>query len=56
MAADIVVLDPNKLLDKSTDDEPRAYPSGIEIVIVNGRLVLNNGQRTENLPGRLATQ
>ena len=56
MAADLVVLDPDKLSDKSTDDEPRAYPSGIEIVIVNGRLVLNNGQRTENLPGRLATQ
>ena len=56
MAADLVVLDPDKLSDKSTDNEPRAYPSGIEIVIVNGRLVLNNGQRTENLPGRLATQ
>ena len=56
MDADLVVLDPDKLSDKSTDDEPRAYPSGIEIVIVNGKLVLNNGQRTENLPGRLATQ
>jgi len=56
MDADLVVLDPDKLSDKSTDDEPRAYPSGIETVIVNGKLVLNNGQRTENLPGRLATQ
>ena len=55
MAADLVILNPKKLSDKSTDEEPNAYPSGVETVIVNGGIVLNHGQRTNDLPGRLAT-
>ena len=54
MTADLVILDPKNLSDKSTDEKPNAYPSGVETVIVNGGIVLNHGQRTNDLPGRLA--
>ena len=54
MTADLVILDPKKLSDKSTDEKPNAYPSGVETVIVNGGVVLNHGQRTNDLPGKLA--
>lgn len=53
MVADLVVLDPTKLSDNSTDNEPKAYPSGIDMVIVSGNLVMNNGSRTDALPGQL---
>ena len=53
--ADIVILDQNKLADNSTDREPNAYPSGVDLVIVNGQVVLNKNERTDILPGRIAT-
>ena len=55
-AADIVILDKNDLSDNSTNEEPNAYPSGVELVMVNGQVVLNNNVRTDILPGCLATQ
>ena len=53
MAADIVVMDFETLADNSTDDEPQAYPSGIELVAVNGEVVFENGDHTGRLPGQL---
>ena len=56
-AADIVVMDFDTLTDNSTDDEPQAYPSGIEFVAVNGDVVYEDGDHTRRLPGQLvATQ
>jgi N-acyl-D-amino-acid deacylase len=46
MAADIVVFDENKIIDRSTFSNPHAYPEGINYVIVNGELVIDKGKHT----------
>jgi N-acyl-D-amino-acid deacylase len=38
--ADLVVIEPERLSDLSSYEEPSVYPSGIDLVIVNGRLVV----------------
>jgi N-acyl-D-amino-acid deacylase len=53
MAADIVCFDPQRIRDTATYEEPRRLPEGIPYVSVNGRLVVNDGQRTGDLPGRV---
>ncbi|MSR59894.1 MAG: D-aminoacylase [Planctomycetaceae bacterium] len=52
-AADLVLFDAEKIIDKATFDEPHAYPEGIDKVIVNGQVVLNNGQHTGAKPGEI---
>ncbi len=53
MDADLVVIDLDELRDNTTDAEPQAYPSGIEMVIVNGEIVFD-GDHTGRTPGALA--
>ncbi len=50
--ADIVIFDPATVRATATYDEPRSYPVGIETVIVNGVLVVDEGTHTGALPGR----
>jgi len=52
MKADLVVFDPATIRDTATFEKPMAYPEGIPYVAVNGRLVLDNGKRTKERPGR----
>jgi N-acyl-D-amino-acid deacylase len=52
LAADVVCLDPEVVRDTATYEEPRRLPEGIPYVIVNGRLVVDDGRRTDELPGR----
>jgi len=52
MAADVVVFDPATVTDTATYAAPRQYPLGVELVIINGQLVLLDGIRTEASPGR----
>jgi N-acyl-D-amino-acid deacylase len=51
-AADLVVFDPKTVRANATYDEPRQFPTGIEHVIVNGRLVVDAGAHTGARPGR----
>ena len=51
--ADLVVLDPRRVADVATFEEPHRYPSGIEHVLVNGRFVIKDGEHTGSLPGRV---
>ena len=44
MAADILVLDPDKVSDTASYDHPHAYSTGIEQVIVNGLPVIEDGK------------
>ncbi len=53
MAADAVVFDPDTIADRSTYEDGRQYAEGVEYVTVNGRLVLDGGRMTEELPGRV---
>src|SRR5579871_996659 len=51
--ADITVFDPAKVIDRATFDRPAQYSEGIPYVLVNGTLVVNNGEIVETaLPGR----
>jgi N-acyl-D-amino-acid deacylase len=51
LAADLVIFDPATVIDKATFTDPFQYPLGIPTVIVNGRLVLDNGRHTGERPG-----
>jgi N-acyl-D-amino-acid deacylase len=52
-AADLVVFDPNRVIDRATWTDPARYPEGIAYVIVNGGLVIDKGEHTGRLPGRV---
>ncbi|MBT4483066.1 MAG: D-aminoacylase [Candidatus Latescibacteria bacterium] len=49
--ADLVVFDPDSVNDRSDWLNPHQYPVGIEYVIVNGRMVIKEGEHTGTLPG-----
>lgn len=51
--ADLVVFDPARIMDRSTWENPHQYPVGIGQVIVNGRVVIDGGEHTGELPGRI---
>ncbi|MFQ5849606.1 MAG: hypothetical protein ACE5JU_03340 [Candidatus Binatia bacterium] len=51
--ADIVVLDPDTVIDTATYENPKQYPRGVEYVLVNGVLVIDNGTHTGSRPGRV---
>jgi N-acyl-D-amino-acid deacylase len=50
--ADLVVFDPNTIVDTATYEHPFSYPLGIEGVFVNGQAVVRRGEPTSALPGR----
>jgi len=50
--ADITIFDPRTVIDRATFEEPNQYPVGINFVIVNGQIEVDNGQRTPALAGR----
>ena len=52
MAADLVCFDPETVRDTATYEDPRQLPLGIPYVVVNGRLVVDDGRHTGDLPGR----
>ncbi len=42
--ADVVVFDPTTVRDRATFEEPHQYPEGIEYVLVNGRITVDEGE------------
>ena len=52
-AADLIVFDPTTVADEATYLEPARHPTGIDHVIVNGRLAIRDGVETGARPGRL---
>ena len=51
LAADLVIFDPATVADRATFTDPFQYPVGIPTVIVNGRVVLDEGRHTGARPG-----
>lgn len=51
--ADIVIFDPSTVSDHATYEDPHQYATGMQYVIVNGELVLRDGEHTGNLPGQI---
>ena len=52
-AADLVLFDPGTVADRSTYENPTELAAGIEAVLVNGRVVWQDGAPTGARPGRL---
>ena len=36
-----------------SDNSPQVYPDGIDTVIVNGKIVIENETHTKKMPGKL---
>ena len=51
LAADLVIFDPATVADRATFTDPFQYPAGIPTVVVNGRVVLDQGRHTGERPG-----
>src|SRR5689334_2407424 len=51
--ADVTVFDPDRIVDRATYDEPHRYALGVSTVVVNGEVVIDGGDHTGALPGRL---
>ena len=52
-AADLVLFDPERIADRASFDDPHQYPQGIDMVVVNGVVVIEGEEHTGALPGRL---
>lgn len=51
--ADLVVFEPDTIIDRGTYENPIQYPDGIELVMVNGNIVLDNGKCLEGPFGQV---
>jgi N-acyl-D-amino-acid deacylase len=51
--ADIMIFDPGTVKDRATFEKPKQYPQGIPYVIVNGVVVIDDGEHTNALPGKV---
>ena len=55
MAADVTVFDPVRIRDVATYEAPLRYSEGVDWVIVNGEIVLDQAKLTAARPGRFLT-
>jgi len=51
--ADLVLFDAQTVTDRATFADPHQYPEGIPCVVVNGVVVIDQGQHTGALPGQV---
>ena len=51
--ADIAIFDPATVADRASFDDPHQYAVGVPYVLVNGELVVADGEHTGALPGRV---
>jgi N-acyl-D-amino-acid deacylase len=50
--ADVAVFDADSVIDRATYDEPHQYAAGMRHVVVNGRVVVRDGEITTERPGQ----
>ncbi len=53
LVADLVVFDPERITDRATFQEPHQYAEGVELVLVGGQAVVEDGGITGIRPGRI---
>ena len=53
MKADLAVFDPATVADMATFEKPHQYAVGVKYVIVNGKVVIDDGKLTAERPGRI---
>ena len=51
--ADVAVFDAGKIIDHATYEKPHQYATGVEYLLVNGKVVLDHGQHTGARPGAI---
>lgn len=51
LKADLVIFDPNNIIDKATFIQPHQYPIGISHVLVNGKWSIKNGEFLNKMNG-----
>lgn len=54
--ADLVVLDPERVTDTATYEDPRRYPDGIDYVLVNGAVVVERGAPLNRPAGQVLSR
>lgn len=53
MLADVAVFDPDRIADTATYDNPHSYAVGVHSVLVNGEIVIDQGDHNGARPGRM---
>jgi N-acyl-D-aspartate/D-glutamate deacylase len=51
--ADLVVFDPARVAETNSFERPKSYATGVRFVLVNGVVVIDNGEHTGARPGRV---
>ncbi|OGD28248.1 MAG: hypothetical protein A2Y56_00670 [Candidatus Aminicenantes bacterium RBG_13_63_10] len=51
--ADLVLFDPDTVADTATWTDPHRFPAGIPYVVINGRLVVDQGDHTGDPAGKV---
>lgn len=51
--ADLVLFNAKTIADRATYENPNQYPVGIKVVIVNGKIVVEDDEHTGALPGKI---
>jgi N-acyl-D-aspartate/D-glutamate deacylase len=54
-AADVVIFAPDEIADRATYAEPQRYPDGVRTVVVNGRIVVEDGTHRGERSGEILT-
>jgi N-acyl-D-aspartate/D-glutamate deacylase len=50
--ADVVVFDPERIRDKATYTDPHQYSEGIDLVLISGSVIIENGEFNGTLAGK----
>ncbi len=53
MWADVVIFDPETVRDLATFENPNQLAQGMDYVLVNGAVVIDQGKMTGALPGKV---
>jgi N-acyl-D-amino-acid deacylase len=51
--ADVTIFDAGKIIDHATFEKPHQYATGVEYLLVNGKVVLERGKHTGARPGAI---